>query len=239
MDEQIVLHKGFWWTKDDGGGVTETEASPASCCYDLTTNQPNEPANISRWVPNKRIMIQAGGNVGFFTKQYADIFEKVYTFEPVPLLFHCLNKNIQKDNVFKFQACLGDTHGCVSMGRRAGNNAGSENVVGPGSTPTMLIDDLKLPGCDLIQLDLEGYEFHALRGATETIRKYRPILALELAGWEARYGVNGYDIEAWLKKYGYYCVAVIDANRIYAVTGVPPEHDSKNHSAFSALKIPS
>ena len=225
MDDLIVFHKGFWWTKDDGSGVTETEASNDSCCYDLTTNQPNEPYKISAFVPNKRIMIQAGGNVGFFTKQYADIFELVYTFEPIPVLFHCLNRNIQKDNVFKYQACLGKTHECVSLGRKLANNAGSQNVIGNGIIPTMLIDDLNLPGCDLIQLDLEGYEFYALQGGIETIKKYNPVIVIETV-WSERYGITLHQVENWLKNLGYLGVVTFDANKVYI-------HQGKNSKTLS------
>lgn len=230
MDDLIVFHKGFWWTKDDGSGVTETEASNDSCCYDLTINQPNEPYKISAFVPNKRIMIQAGGNVGFFTKQYSDIFELVYTFEPIPVLFHCLNKNIQKDNVFKYQACLGKTNECVSFGRKYLNNAGSQNVIGNGIIPTILIDDLNLPGCDLIQLDLEGYEFYALQGGIETIKKYKPVIVFEIS-WCERYGIKLDQIKNWLKNLGYLSVATVDANKVYIHQG--ESSNILSHSIFN------
>jgi FkbM family methyltransferase len=232
MDDLIVFHKGFWWTRDDGGGVTETEASPSSCCYDLTTNQPNEPYKISALVPTRGIAIQAGGNVGFFTKQYAAIFQTVYTFEPIPVLFHCLNRNVQNENVFKFQACLGKERGCVSLGRKAVNNAGSQNVVGEGTTPILRIDDLGLPRCDLIQLDLEGYEFYALQGGVETIKKYNPVIVIEVY-WSTRYGHSLDEIESWLSKLNYVCTGTMDANKIYTYS----RYYNKHHSVFTALKL--
>ena len=81
MDEQIVLVNGVWWTKDDGSGNEGNAPGTESCCLDLTTNCSDEPSMISSFIPNKGIMIQAGGNVGYFTKKYADIFQFVYTFE--------------------------------------------------------------------------------------------------------------------------------------------------------------
>jgi hypothetical protein len=41
------------------------------------------------------------------------------------------------------------------------------------------IDDLNLPSCDLIHLDVEGYEAAALQGAIETIKKFKPVVIIE------------------------------------------------------------
>jgi len=233
MDDQIILVNGVWWTKDDGSGNKEDAPGAKSCCLDLTTNCSDEPTIISSLVPNKGIMIQAGGNVGYFTKKYADIFQFVYTFEPIPVLFHCINRNIQKDNVFKFQACLGEKHGCVSLGRKVDNNAGSLNVTGVGMTPTMRIDDLALPGCDLIQLDIEGYELFALKGGLDTINKYKPIIVIEVC-WGGRYGITPEMTDAWFNSIGYKCTRVMNQNSVY-MFDVAPAH--KQHPVFSALKF--
>jgi FkbM family methyltransferase len=233
MDDEVVLINGVWWTKDDGSGNKENAPGIESCCFDLTTNDADEPSMISSLVPNKGIMIQAGGNVGYFTKMYADIFQYVYTFEPIPALFHCLNRNIQKDNVFKFQACLGDAHGCVSLGRKVGNNAGSANVVGPGMTPTIRIDDLALPGCDLIQLDLEGYELLALKGGLDTINKYKPIIVIELS-WSTRYGITPEMIDAWFNSIGYKRTRIMNQNSMYTFDTTV---ERKQHPVFSALRM--
>jgi hypothetical protein len=52
---------------------------------------PDVPINISKFVKNKDVLLQAGGNAGFYVKKYAEIFKNVYTFEPEPLLFFCLH----------------------------------------------------------------------------------------------------------------------------------------------------
>jgi FkbM family methyltransferase len=233
MDDKIVIVNGVWWTKDDGSGNEENAPGIESCCFDLTTNCPDEPNMISSLVPTKGIMIQAGGNVGYFTKKYADIFQFVYTFEPIPELFHCLNRNIQKDNVFKFQACLGEKHGCVSLGRKISNNAGSLNVTGVGMTPTMRIDDLALPGCDLIQLDLEGYELFALKGGVDTIKRYKPVIVIEVCHGQ-RYGISPEMIDAWFDSIGYKRARLMNQNIMYAFQG---QSAPKHHPVFSALKL--
>ena len=105
------------------------------------------------------------------------------------------------------------------------NNAGSQNVIGNGIIPTMLIDDLNLPGCDLIQLDLEGYEFYALQGGIETIKKYNPVIVIETV-WSERYGITLHQVENWLKNLGYLGVVTFDANKVYI-------HQGKNSKTLS------
>ena len=41
------------------------------------------------------------------------------------------------------------------------------------------IDSMNLDKCDMIQLDVENYEFETLIGARETINKYHPLIVME------------------------------------------------------------
>ena len=136
-------------------------------------------------VPKKRVAVQAGGNLGIFPKRLAMVFETVYTFEPEPNLFVKLCHNAPESNIIKIQAALGDSHKGVRMSgkRRDGKpdtHEGITHVAGDGPIPTLRLDDLELTVVDLIQLDLEGWELYALRGARDTIRRCRPVLCVEI-----------------------------------------------------------
>ena len=86
------------------------------------------------------------------------------------------------------------------------------------------IDDLNLTECDLIMLDVEGYELHALNGAIETIKKYGPVICIEHAAcWLERYNTSINEIENLLiDKLGYiYATSFSTAystDRIYVKT---------------------
>jgi FkbM family methyltransferase len=151
---------------------------------------PNLPFEIAEYVSQKRVMVQAGGNCGFYPKKYASIFQQVYTFEPEWLNFYCLNRNVAEPNVIKLQACLGDSPKLVDLSVNE-KNRGKTHISGAGKYPVFLIDNLGLNICDLIHLDIEGYEYFALLGAVNTIKRCLPIIVVEM--WDQldnRFGEN-------------------------------------------------
>jgi FkbM family methyltransferase len=216
-DSELVLYNGNYWLRNDGDGVTETYASPNSSCFYLSRDGYKDvPKIISNFVPKHRVVVQAGGNTGFYVKQYAEIFETVYTFEPVPSLFYCLNKNVTSPNVFKIQACLGNKRELVNVERGCGNDAGSGSVSGPGRIPTLMIDDLGLDICDIIHLDIEGYEYNALRGAKQTLERCKPIIVIEYyAPWLERFNTNIQQIESFLSSLNYRFSKDVYGDRVY------------------------
>jgi FkbM family methyltransferase len=165
---------------------------------------PNLPFEIAEYVTNKQVMIQAGGNCGFYPKKYASIFETVYTFEPEWLNFYCLSRNVTEPNVIKAQACLGSKPSLVNLSVNE-KNRGKTHISGSGKYPVYLIDNLALTVCNLIHLDIEGYEYFALLGAVDTIKKCKPVIVVEM--WDkldSRFGENlNQKTEQFLEKLGY------------------------------------
>ena len=45
--------------------------------------------------------------------------------------------------------------------------------------PMITVDDMALPRCDLLKIDIEGMEFDALLGSIETIRRHLPVIYFE------------------------------------------------------------
>jgi FkbM family methyltransferase len=174
-----------------------------SACWEWLQNEKDNPILVAKYCNNKRVIVQAGGNCGFYIKPYAELFETVYTFEPDPQNFYCLINNVDDQNVIKIQACLGDKHQLVGMKTKQKNAGVSRVSEYPGGYPTFMIDDLALEVCDLIHLDIEGYEFFALKGAIETIKRCKPIIALEWLDHGKLYGVSQTDISTWLQDLGY------------------------------------
>ena len=106
------------------------------------------------------------------------------------------------------QCCLGNKNNPVTTQQLIRpdrpNDTGGVHVSGDGIIPTIIIDNLNLPGCDLIQLDVEGYELNALLGTVETIKKYKPVLCIEFCEkWLNRYEASSDKILGVLKELNY------------------------------------
>lgn len=183
---------GYWWRKSDTS-------------YKFISRETAGPAFFAADCASKKVVIQAGGHCGLITSLYSKIFETVYTFEPDPVNFYCLTKNCQTENVIKFQSCLGNNKNFVSLDFNAKTNNSASKHVGkkPGTIPTLLIDDLGLEVCDLIHLDLEGYELFAIQGAVKTIARCSPTIVLEMHSQVERYGASEIELEKLMSKLNY------------------------------------
>jgi FkbM family methyltransferase len=184
-------------------------------CYNYMMTHYDLPQQICEYVDNKDVCVQAGGNMGVYTKMYAQQFNHVYTFEPEPLNFFCLNQNVTESNVYKYQSCIGKDRNLVNLKIKEANR-GKNHVSKTGSIPTLQIDDLGLTTCNLIHLDVEGFELFALLGSIQTIRKCKPVIVVEYFEKNAaRYNWNLEQLESFLRQHGYKLAHTIEEERIY------------------------
>lgn len=172
---------GFWWPDMDKRG---RPAIVAGCADAVPV--------IMALVPEKRVCVQAGGNVGVYPKALAEFFERVVTFEPDADNLACLHKNVTEGNVLIWNAALGDKVGSCGIEWVDLDNCGAHKVCEGGSVPMMTIDGLELDQCDLIWLDIEGHEAKAIEGARETIERFSPIIVLEEKGLGEVASLPGY-----------------------------------------------
>ena len=132
----------------------------------------------------RNVVVQAGGNMGMYPRLLSDIFKAVYTFEPDSFNFHCLVANCQRENIIKMNVALGFDRQLVSIQNSWPDweiNYGTRSVTPLKNSiiPTLSIDDLGLNECSLIMLDVEGYELNVLKGAVNTLEKFKPIVFAE------------------------------------------------------------
>lgn len=143
--------------------------------------------NFMKHVKKFDYVVQAGGCCGMYPRFYGNYFKNVYTFEPDPNSYYCLELNCQGEKYNMYNVALGDRQMTVKMNVRNKRNIGMHKIIkegdgGDGLDVKMIpLDKLNLPGCDLLHLDLEGYEENALKGARELIDKYEPVIITERA----------------------------------------------------------
>ena len=111
---------------------------------------------------------------------------KVYAFEPILENFFLSKKVIEVNlisNVFLFCAALSEELNLVKMKTSENNislGGGSKiSDTGDETVCTICIDQLGIENLSCIQLDVEGHELPALKGAINTIKEYKPIILIE------------------------------------------------------------
>lgn len=181
------------WQKVDQGAFGRVVAGRPvdGPILDLALDAPN----WMELVPNKGVVVQAGGNQGMYPRYYADHFEKVYTFEPDEDNYTCLDYNCQGNKYHKQKVGLGEKNTVMKLVHLAPQNTGmhrtiSEDLAQMNNIPEdrmtnveiITLDSLNIGGCDLLHLDVELYETEALVGAEETIKKYSPVIVVETGG---------------------------------------------------------
>lgn len=153
------------------------------------------------------VVVQAGGNCGMYPRFYKNYFKEVYTFEPDELNYYCLDINCEGNGFHKFKGGLGNTNKSLQLRKGSASNVGTHKIMdSPGNIRMYRIDDLNLEHCDLIHLDIEGYEKNAILGAMETIKKFSPVVISERAGGEDILQSLGYRLYKKLKMDSVYVI---------------------------------
>lgn len=135
------------------------------------------------------VTVDVGANIGTHAIYYAQ-FGHVHCFEPLPIAFECLTHNMRNEDCTLYNLAVGDGEGTIKLISPEDDNPGATYGIPGEDIPVIAIDSLDLDDCDFIKLDCEGMEIQALRGAKETIKKFKPVLCIEsnprtLARWGA------------------------------------------------------
>ncbi len=137
------------------------------------------------------IVIDAGGHLGESTNHALKMgAELVVAIEPDPLNAEAFRRNladpIKAGRVKLIEKALWDSEGTLTLHRHEtsaqttaalGSAHGAEISV-PMTTLDRIVQELNLERVDFIKMDIEGAEQPALRGAVQTLKQNRPILAI-------------------------------------------------------------
>lgn len=141
------------------------------------------------------VCVQAGGCSGAWPIALARVFRYVHTFEPEPVLYECMKRNIAdrpevEPRIITYNAALSAEEGrkCFKFNPSAGASRlyrhdddllDIKDLSWTATVSVRKIDSLGLDRCDAIFLDVEGGEPLALRGAERTIQLCQPIIYVE------------------------------------------------------------
>lgn len=160
----------------------------------------------SQILDNDSYCIDAGANLGFHTIQFGNLSKKVYAFEPQLLIFNQLCANILfnglDEKIIPYRQALGEKTDKQQLwniehedwvGNEIHNWGGrgiiQDNYGGGRATDNeyreydiveiVTLDSLDIHQCDLIKMDIQGYEYYAFLGAKDLLYKFKPIILLE------------------------------------------------------------
>lgn len=165
-----------------------------------------EIKTFKRIFRNCSVVLDVGANIGqtaLLASQYAD---RVYAFEPLPSAMHRLRENIALNNItniFTYEVAVGSKDGRAHIQEPPESNSGLGKIGALGinvpiTTLDTFVKDNYLKKIDLIKLDIEGGELEALKGAVDTLKKFKPIVILEMNA-----GCSG--IVEFMESQGYSC----------------------------------
>lgn len=142
------------------------------------------------------IIVDGGANLGFHSVCFASLLKegKLFCFEPQPLVYNVLSTNLLinglSNKVNQYRLGLSDKKQDLRMSSLSeqvfnpncinwGGRGLTDSKEGEEEVQTITLDSLKLPKLDLIKLDIQGFEYKALKGGEKTIVKNTPIIFLE------------------------------------------------------------
>lgn len=168
-----------------------------------------------KWVGQRRTAIDVGAHIGQWSRVMAMDFESVVSFEPVPLYRDAWHANmVDIKNADLLPLALGEREGVaglekVTRGSNGDTRISDKAVNGEVTAQMVRLDDLpvctnvRLDGVDFIKIDCEGYELNVLRGAVETLDRYKPCVIVEQKkGHAQNYGFGETEAVTFLESMG-------------------------------------
>jgi hypothetical protein len=139
-------------------------------------------------IPQKRVMIDIGANIGIFARPSAEQFQRVVCFEPVEKMFQVLQKNMEGYTNVELH-CLGisdkeQTAIFEVQTLKCGHSRQVDMFI-PNQEfeqhtgKLVTLDQYQFEQVDWIKIDVEGFENTVLEGSRDTIQRNRPWMLIE------------------------------------------------------------
>lgn len=170
---------------DNGIAVLENDTHISKWVEDSGTLEIAVPmlTPFKQYIPEGGCVVDVGASIGDHTVTYAKWVGPtgmVWAFEPYIEAYKCLVHNVNSYlQVAAINTALSDDVEQFDM--VISNNAGASYVVARnGSVRTETLDCYEMDEINFIKFDIEGFEFRAIQGAIETIKRCRPVMLVEV-----------------------------------------------------------
>lgn len=187
---------------------------------------------LMRCLNDEMVYFDVGANNGYYySLKVAKRFSgcRVYSFEADPRILYHLKKNIKTngvENVTVVPQALSNFIGVAKMTAYLGASnylitadLNSVSVIEVNCiTLDAFVKQNAVPRIDVIKVDIEGAEHRFLEGSKATLRKFRPVMILELnPDLLHRSGASLVAVKSILAEVGYRCLRVSASNDAIAI----------------------
>ena len=169
----------------------------------IKKNYEKELQIIDQFRDKSKDALDIGVYRGVYSYKLSQHFKKIHSFEPNPLLFPYLEKNLNKiiSNIKLHNLALSNTNGVTELKLPLRSNSifqdNIEELFQLGAA-TMhpkneiesykkvqikmkKLDEIKIENkIGLIKIDVEGHEKNVIQGGIETLKKNKPVLLIEI-----------------------------------------------------------
>jgi FkbM family methyltransferase len=198
---RVVESDGLLWT--DRGPQTEDLMGPGH-------HEDALAPVLTALVPKDGIVLEVGAHVGHWTLRLAERADLILAVEANPDSASVLRRNLAINdigNVRVLEVAAWDEATTLRLEDPNDHVAGGSTRTLPtdddAGVPAVRLDEFifDLPRLDLVKLDVEGADIHALMGMAGLLRQHRPVLFIECHDY-CGYYTRG-ELEATLTALGY------------------------------------
>ena len=127
------------------------------------------------------VFVDGGGFDGETTKQFIKLcpdYQEIYLFEPNPTAILNAKSNLKDNNSIQYYTKGLWDENCILKFNNDLGSASKISETGEISIDVVTLDEMVHGPVHYIKFDLEGAEYNAIRGAENTIKCYKPKLAI-------------------------------------------------------------
>ena len=146
---------------------------------------------LASLVPPDKVAVDVGANKGIYTYHLSRVAKSVVAFEPNPKMYRILRRGLPV-NATAHQVALSNRTGTAPL-IIPGRSGAYSNQRGTLATQSdrhgddghidvelRTLDSFGLDNVGFIKIDVEGHEREVLEGATDILRRDRPVLLIEI-----------------------------------------------------------
>ena len=201
----------------------ETDGGARSAPFEILNfgcYEPEDESMAYTLIEDGNTILDIGAHIGWYAINFAKRFpqSKIFAFEPIENTFNFLKRNIERNRITNATIY---NYGCYNREEEKifyyfqGGSAiasienlidhkNAKEIICTLKTIDSIVCELQLQSVDFIKCDAEGSELFILQGAKQTIKRFNPIILIELyEEWCQRCGYLTADVLDLLKLHGY------------------------------------